>query len=261
MFQNDQTSLDQTVPMRRFAAQFAEHCCVVNRCLWVLFVTLPSFLASTTASAADLNGYVNLTSDYIYRGVGRSDSHGSIQLGADLSFNSGFYLGAWASTIDIGNGVTAQRDREINYYVGYVNEVTDRWTIGGSIVAYAFPGSFGNLDYDHEEVIVSANYDDRLWFEYAHSPDYYGTGTRTHNYEIFAEWPLPELISLSAGVGYYDVEDFSGSGYSHWQLGISRPFGEIGVDLRYHDTSRWVPRVSDPRRADARIVLSARYQF
>lgn len=228
-----------------------------------LLVSL-SFFAATTilpASAAEITGYASLTSDYVYRGVTRSDGHGAFQLGGDVSFESGIYFGAWASTIDIGNGVTAKRDREINYYVGYARELTDRWTIGGSVIAYTFPGSFGNLDYNHEEFGVSLNYDDRWWFEYAQSPDYYGTGTRTHSYELFAEWPMPALLSLSAGVGHYDVAEFSGDSYSHWQLGISRPFGEIGIDLRYYDTSRWVPRVSSPERAKGRLVLSARYQF
>lgn len=229
-----------------------------------ILLILLAFVAATSivsAKAAEITGYVNLTTDYVYRGVTRSDSHGAIQLGADLSFESGFYVGAWASTIDIGDGITSQRDREINYYVGYTYELSDQWTVGGSVVAYTFPGSVGNPNYDYEEYSLSFNYDDQWWFEYAQAPDYYGTGTRTHSYELFAEWPLPSLVSLSAGVGHYDVSEFSGDSYSHWQLGVSRPFGEIGVDLRYYDTSRWVPRISDPERAKGRVVLSARYQF
>lgn len=211
--------------------------------------------------AARLTGYASLTTDYVYRGVTRSDGHSAIQLGGDVSFDAGFYAGIWGSTVDIGNNLTRQRDTEINYYVGYSHQISGRWTIAGTVVSYQFPGAFGALDYDHEEYSVSLNFNDQWWFEYAQAPDYYNAGVRAHNYELFAEWPLPHQISLSAGIGHFDVGEFSGESYSFWQLGVSRPFGPLDIDLRYHDTSRWVPRVSSPDRADARLALTARFQF
>ncbi|MGI9203139.1 MAG: TorF family putative porin [Woeseiaceae bacterium] len=211
--------------------------------------------------AAQFTGYASLTTDYVYRGVTRSDGHGAIQLGGDISFDAGFYAGIWGSTVDIGNNVTRQRDTEVNYYLGYSYQASDRWTIGGNVVSYQFPGAFGALDYDHEEYAVTLNYNDQWWFEYAQAPDYYGAGVRAHNYELFTEWPLPHQVSLSVGIGHFDVGDFSGDSYTFWQLGASRPLGPLDIDLRYHDTSNWVPRVSSPERADARFVLTARFQF
>ena len=243
--------------MKRPRIKINEHCRFL--CAALLLTSLA--LAPSHLFAAQFTGYVSLTSDYVYRGVTRSDSHGAAQLGADVSFDSGFYAGAWASTVDIGNGVTNQRDTEINYYAGYSYQMSDRWTIGGVIVAYRFPGAFGGLDYDHEEYTISVNFDDRWWFEYSQAPDYYRTGTQTHNYEVFADWPLSGQFSLSAGVGHFDVSDFVVDGYTYWQLGISRPLGRLDFDLRYHDTSRWVPRISNPDRAEARLALTARFQF
>lgn len=71
-------------------------------------------LLPSIAAAWDFTGYVNLTTDYVYRGVTRSDGHGAAQLGADISFDSGAYIGVWGSTIDIGDGLTRQRDLEVN---------------------------------------------------------------------------------------------------------------------------------------------------
>ena len=68
-------------------------------------------------------------------------------------------------------------------------------------------------------------------------------------------------MTLGAGVGFYDVSNLTGSDYFYWQLGVTRPFGIVDMDLRYFDTSDWVPIVSTPGRAEARIVLSARIQF
>jgi len=52
------------------------------------------------SAAAEFAGYVALTTDYVKRGVSQSDSDPALQLGADVSFTNGFYLGVWASTTD-----------------------------------------------------------------------------------------------------------------------------------------------------------------
>lgn len=218
-------------------------------------------VVATPTPAAELAGYLSLTTDDVYRGVTQSDGHGAAQIGADISFETGFYFGVWGSTVDIGNGITAGRDTRINYYAGYSHQLAQKWTIGGSVVAYRFPAAFGPLDYDHNEFSMSLNYEDRLWFEYSHIPDYYNSGVRGHNYEMFAEWPFGSQASLSAGIGYFDISAFTGTAYTHWQLGLSRPLGKVGLDLRYHDTDRWVPIVSSADRAGARLVLTARLQF
>ena len=66
---------------------------------------------------------------------------------------------------------------------------------------------------------------------------------------------------IGGGAGFYDVSNLIGEDYTYWQLGVTRPFNSLTLDLRYHDTSRWLPIISSPDRADARIVLSARFRF
>ncbi len=213
------------------------------------------------AIAAELSGYLVLTTDYVFRGVTYSDGDPAARLGADLAFDSGLYLGVWASTIDIDSGAIARRDHEVDYYVGYARTVGERWTLGANAVAYTFPGAEGVVDYDYAEYSLSANYDDRTWLEYSYSPDIFNTGLETHNIALFAEWQLTAQINAGAGVGYYDVSELSGDGYTYWELGITRPFRRIELDLRYHDASGWVRIISDADRVGSRLVLSARVQF
>lgn len=216
---------------------------------------------SDSTRAADVNGYAALTTDYVYRGVTYSDGHAAAQLGIDIDFLSGFYAGAWASTIDISNGPARQRDAEITYYAGYTMEATSDWSFGISLIAHTFPGATGTIDYDYEEWSLSANFADRAWIEYSYSDDLYSAGSTTHNVDIYAEYPLPQSFSVGAGVGYYDVSNLAGDGYAYWQLGISRPAGRFALDLRYHDTSRWVRIVSTDERAEPRIAFSIRLAF
>jgi len=224
-------------------------------------VLLFAALSAATAAAAEFTGYAVLTTDYVFRGVSYSDSNGAVQLGGDVSFDSGFYLGAWGSTIDISSESGGQRDFQLDYYLGYTLDVSNKWSVGANIVSYNFPGAEGLFDYDYFEYSLAINYNDRVWFEYSFSPDIFNSHYSAQNFELYTEWQLGGELTLGVGAGFYDVSNLTGSDYSYWQFGVTRPFGAIDFDLRYFDTSDWVPIISTPDRAEERIVLSARYQF
>jgi len=211
--------------------------------------------------AAEISGYVNLTTDYVFRGVTYSDGNPAAQLGADAAFDNGLFIGAYGSTVDIDNGAGRQRDLEVILYGGYGLPAGENWNLSATVVAYTYPGATGNVDYDYQELSLAINYRDRLWIEYAYSPDLYHTGYDTHNVEGYAEWSLPWQLTAGAGVGWYDTSALSGYDYSYWQAGITRPAGPVELDLRFHDTSRSVPIISPGNRAAARVVLSLRFQF
>ena len=97
---------------------------------------LMTLIIGQHSAAAEFAGYVALTTDYVKRGVSQSDSDPALQLGGDVSFTNGFYLGAWASTTDIENGPDRRRDREVNYYLGYAFDVSKLWRISANAVAY-----------------------------------------------------------------------------------------------------------------------------
>ena len=218
-------------------------------------------LLAFPVEAADFTGYVVLTTDYVFRGVTYSDGDPAAQLGADLSFDNGFFFGVWGSTIDIESLPFSDRDVELSFYAGYGYDVSSDWTVSGNVVAYRYPGAGGITDYDYEEYMVNVNYKDRVWLEYAYSPDVFDSGESTNNVRLYTEWPWPYQLTGSAGIGYYDISNVSGDDYSYWEFGVTRPLGIIDLDLRYHDSSRWVPVVSNADRADSRVVLSARFQF
>ncbi len=210
-------------------------------------------LTAGAAGAAEVTGYVALTSNYIFRGVSYGEP--AAQVALDVAGERGWYAGGWASTVDIESGPGRRRDRQVNYYAGYSHPLSAAWSVGGNAVAYTFPGTAGPVDYDHVEYTLSLNYRDRVWLEYAYSPDLYHTGQPSRHVELYGEWPLGNY-SAGAGVGHYDVSELTGRDYLHWQAGLSRRLGPATIDLRYHDTSRWVPVVSSPRRAEARIAVS-----
>ena len=226
-----------------------------------LILILLLLICSQSTSAADFSGYLALTSDYVRRGVSQSDGDPAIQLGADFSFDSGFYLGAWGSTIDIANGPTRQRDQEVNYYAGYVLSATDSLRFSATAVAYVYPGQTGSVDYNYQEYSLTGNFDDRVWLEFAYSPDLYNTGRSSTSIDLYAEWPINRNWAIGAGVGHYDTSDLTGKSYRYWQLGTTRSFRWADVDLRFHNTDTWVPIISSPDRAKSRVVLKIQIPF
>ena len=208
------------------------------------------------ASAAELTGYVTLTSDFVRRGVSQSDANPALQLGADLAFQGGFVAGAWASTVDNRSEAGHQRDIELNVYAGYGRDTGDRWRLSGFVIAYNYPGMDTPFDYDYVELLGSANYDDRFWLEFAYAPDYYGTGEPAWNAELLGEWPLFGAWRVSAGLGRFDLNRVVDADYTYWQAGITGDVGVVSLDLRFHDTDGVVPFFSSPNTARERIVLT-----
>ena len=220
-----------------------------------------ALLGPANVGSTEVSGYLTVTSDYVWRGVTQSDGDPAAQLGVDLNNGAGWYGGVWGAAVDINNGPTRQRDVQVNYYAGYSAAVSVDWTVDAHVVVYTYPGADSDVDYDYNEYSVGANYADRVWIEFSYSDDIYNTGFKTRNLEIYFEHPLANSWVLGGGAGYYDVSDFVSSGYGYWELGVGRPLGVFDVDLRYHDTNRWVPVVSAPERADSRLALSIRWSF
>lgn len=225
----------------------------------MLFASL--FLYLQPLQSAETTGYLALTTDYVWRGVTQSDGDPAFQLGGEVRFEPGIYAGAWASTVDIANGPERQRDQELILYLGYGHELNERWMLEVAVVNYAYPGQTSNVDYDYFEYHLTANFRDRLWLQYAYSPDLYHSDRDSHNVELYAEWALGKSLLAGAGFGYYDVSELAGSGYSYWELGISQPINRFELDLRYHDANRWVPIVSSSERDGARLALSISVAF
>ena len=228
------------------------------RCL--LAATLVLF-SLPVAMAAEFSGYAAVTSDYVKRGVTQSDADAAIQLGGDLFFGSGLFLGVWGSTVDIDNGPDRQRDLELNLYAGFAYDVSSRWRVSARVVSYLYPGQTGEFNYDYVEYSLAVNYDDRYWLEYSYSPDLYNTQRFSHNIEAYTERPLAGNWSIGAGAGYYDVSDLLGQGYGYWQLGVTGSYPYADIDIRFHDTNRSVPLISTDERSRQRIAVTIKVPF
>ena len=76
--------------------------------------------AQAAAPESTLSYNVGVTTDYRYRGISQSRLQPALQGGVDYADKSGFYVGAWASTIKfIKDSGAAKGNVELDLYGGF----------------------------------------------------------------------------------------------------------------------------------------------
>ena len=181
-------------------------------------------LAAPAALAQQVQAHLSVSSDYVVRGVSRSQGDPTLQaqLGADLG--SGWALGLSAATMNLNPG--RGPNRELGVYLSRATSLDRDWTLGGTVVTYRYAAQIPGLDYDYSEARVELSWRERLQLGIAVSPDY-SIGTRlgvardstSLDYTLTLLLPLSEPVALSAGVGRFDLSDGLGLRFWYWSAG------------------------------------------
>lgn len=211
------------------------------------------------AYAGELSGSVSLASQYIYRGQALSDGNPAVQAGLDYEHDSGFFAGAWTSTVDQHSRFIT-RYVELDYYVGYHYAARAPVSLAATLMRYTYPGQEGLYDYDYTEALVSLSLFERLSLEYAYSDEVYGFDSIGRHMELRYDHPVASAWVISAGAGSNDLRDLGVSRYLHWDVGASARFSRLTVDLRWYDNEipdGFIGRLS----AGSKIVLTLTAAF
>lgn len=153
------------------------------------------------ASAGTLTVTPTVASDYDWRGFSQTDpdQDGKLayQLGATYAFDLGFYVGAWASNVDFGEG---KPDYEVDGYVGYHGN-TSAFGYDVGVNFYNYPGA-SDLSFYEGYVVLTRN-----WLEIKgwYSPKFMGDAGDDSAYyvELNTNFPLGyEGLSLLTHLGY-----------------------------------------------------------
>lgn len=196
--------------------------------------------AALAQDAPSVEANISFVSDYRFRGVSFTDENFAVQGGFDLGFDSGFYVGTWASNLSGGGGSNA----ELDLYGGYGFEAGGLSFDVGAL-GYFYPGQNEDLDYyelyGSVGTTLADTVDVALGVAYAPEQDNVGDEDNTYVY-VAGEMPLGESpFSLSASLGYEDggFGDPDGDGDSKidWALGVSTSAFDLDWGLTYIDTS------------------------
>lgn len=177
---------------------------------------------------------VGAATDYVFRGVSQTDEDPQVFGGVDATAGE-FYVGAWVSNVDYGDGT----DLEYDLYAGYTPTIG---AVSLDLGAYFFGyvDAPTGADYDYVELQATASLPlgpATLGAGVYHAPDSYGGVDHSTYIEVNGAYSPRENISLSAALGR---QTFDGPGdYTTWNVGVGYKLTEtLGLDLRYHDTDR-----------------------
>lgn len=226
-------------------------------------------------SPHSFSGNINLTSDYLFRGVSQTTNKPAIQGGFDYEHASGFHIGTWASNVD---WVTTKDNNsmEIDLYAGFTGALPGDLGYDVGVITYYYPGNkiAGQPTPDTTEVYVSGNWS-ILTLKYSHTVSKYfvawegpnGEKTRGSGYlELNAEYDLGGGWGILGHVGRQKVKNYSPASYTDWNVGVSKDVGFGTFTLLYSDTNAkdseytWGAN-SDKKVADGRAVLSFSKDF
>jgi uncharacterized protein (TIGR02001 family) len=195
-----------------------------------------------------------VTSDYMFRGVSQTDEGPALQGGLDIAWDSGWYIGAWASNVDFDD--TDGPDIEVDTYIGYNTDLNDEWNLDLMLTRYNYFGERnGYGDGDYFEVIGALTYAETYTFTLGYTPDIYNLSEDSLYFGIGGAWELQNEFTLSGGIGYTTFDSIGLEDYMDYNLGIGRAFGPVNATLAWHGTdSNGDDNFGD--WADDRVVLT-----
>ena len=152
------------------------------------------FLFFSAEAFAQVSGSASLLSDYRYRGVSLSQNRPAAQLALAYDDASGWYGGAFASTVQLGY---SHRELQAVSFAGYASRMPSglSWEAGADYSVFT-----GGQSYSYAEMYVGVAYENvstRLYY----APRYFGQKSGVIYGEINVSQPLLDRVRLLAHGG------------------------------------------------------------
>lgn len=169
-------------------------------------IATPAFADETDApSEFTVSGYVQGVSDYRFRGISLSAGDPAIQGSINVNHSSGFYVGAWASSLE---DTAVYGSTELDLYGGWTGEIASGVTADVGLLYYVYPnGDVGDANVFEPYASISTTMGPvsaKLGVAYAWEQDSLAGEDNLYVYTDFGAAIPDTPISLSAHLGYTD---------------------------------------------------------
>ncbi len=190
-----------------------------------------SGIAQAQAAENTLSFNAGVVSDYRYRGISQSRLEPAVQGGFDYADKSGFYVGAWGSTIKWIKDAGGDANVEIDLYGGYKGTVGDvSYDLG--FLRYEYSGNkLGNVagfvNANTNEVYGAATVGP-VTLKYSHAlSNLFGFVDSKNSYyvDLSGTFDLGSGFSLVPHVGYQSVKNNSPASYTDYSLSLIKDLG------------------------------------
>ena len=228
-----------------FSKRFAAVACAA-------LLSAPFAALADDAADSPISWEIGVVSDYLFRAVSQTDENPTAQASLTWNLPAGFYVGSFASGVDFGAG---SPDVEVDYFVGYGFDVSDKVNVDVLLNRYTYPGA---SDMAYNELVTTTTLDETWKLNVSYTNDVWGSDTTGWYYGVGGEWGLPNDFSLSANVGRSVFNDSAvAQDYTDWGVGVSRSFGIANVSLGYYGADG-NGRDNFGKLADNRVVLAVK---
>ena len=199
--------------------------------------------AAPICIAADAwDGSLGATSDYLMRGISRSNGRAALQLDLHYMSNSGIIAGLFASNTQIDP--SEPTDVEVSGFLGFAWNAGNDWHGKALASHYAYPWNRAGKRYDYDELDVDLAYQEWLDITFAYSPDaprflsYRGLfGAVSESAEVNVQRPVFGKLSATAGIGYSHLGGPDATGYVYGSVGAAYDLAPFSLAVSYVNTS------------------------
>ncbi len=179
-----------------------------------------------------------VVTDYRYRGLSQSKLKPAAQGGVDFAHKSGFYLGAWGSTISwikddgLKAGINAGSSSvEIDLYGGYKGSISKDIGFDVGLLQYVYPGNkYKNLtdtNANTTEIYGAITYGP-ITAKYSHSisPLFGFKDSKSSGYlDLTANFDLGSGYTLTPHIGHQRVKGWSDYSYTDYSVTVAKDLG------------------------------------
>lgn len=174
---------------------------------------------------------VGVVSEYRYRGISQSRLKPALQGGLDYAAPSGFYIGAWASTIKWIKDAGGDADVEIDVYGGYKTEVAPGLTMDVGLLQYYYPSHKLGVSPNTLEVYGALSYGP-VTAKYSHSTTNlfgFADSKNSSYFDVSANFDLGSGMTLTPHVGHQTVKRNAAASYTDYSLTLAKDFSGLVV--------------------------------
>ena len=241
---------------------------------WAVSALAPVVHAQTAPAepASSLSFNAGVVSDYRYRGISQSRLKPALQGGVDYADKSGFYVGAWGSSIKwIKDAGSTDGSVEIDLYGGYKGAVGDvaydlgylRYEYSGNKLAGT--GVYGNANTDEVYGAVTLGaYTAK--YSYALSNLFGNLNSKGSYYlDLSATYDLGGGYSLVPHVGYQKVANTPDGIYTDYALTLGKDLGNgliaTGAIMGTNAKKSFYYTPAGKATGDTGLVVGLKYTF
>ncbi|HVZ43390.1 MAG TPA: TorF family putative porin [Ramlibacter sp.] len=209
---------------------------------------------------------IGAVTDYRYRGISQTRLQPALQGGVDFTHKSGFYAGAWASTIKWIKDAGGSDDVEVDVYGGYKFEAGPVGMDVG-VLTYTYPGNDLHPSADTQELYVAGTWGPAT-LKYSHAVSNlfgFADSSGSGYLELSGNFDLGNGWSVTPHVGHQSVHHNSAFAYTDYSVTVGKDLGHgVTASLMAVGTStkNYVgPAPSFRNLGRAGLVAGVKYTF